>query len=85
MFYYWWEYLQRHDGYRETCEAGGIGQYAKLYADFGDVHSGDFWSWWAKHDHLFAEPRARQAELVDHAELSKQASDDVLFPLRTTR
>jgi hypothetical protein len=79
VFYYWWEYLRRHEGYRQTCEAKGVGQFADLYADFGDIHSSDFWSWWVTHDHLFAEPRARQAELIDHADLGQQTNDDVLF------
>lgn len=80
VFYYWWEYLRRHEGYRQTCEAGGIGSYAKLYADFGDVHSGDFWSWWVKHDHLFAEPKARQVKVIAHAELGQLQDDyDVLY------
>lgn len=85
VFYYWWEYLRRHEGYRETCEAGGVGQFAKLYADFGDVHSGDFWSWWVTHDHLFAEPKARQAMLVDHAELGQQEDDEDVLYLRIPR
>ena len=79
MFYYWWEYLRRHTGYRVTCEAGGIGEFAKLYADFGDVRSDDFWSWWKMHDHLFAEPKARQAELLNQAEMDDQESSDFIY------
>ena len=79
VFYYWWEYLRRHEGYRQTCEAGGSGEFAKLYADFGDVRSDDFWSWWKMHSHLFAEPKARQAELIDHAELDKQENSDFIY------
>jgi hypothetical protein len=59
VYYLWWEFLRRHDGYKRTCENGGTGQYAKLYADFGDVHSGNFREWWMKDDRgarLFAEP-----------------------------
>ena len=32
VYYLWWEFLRRHDGYKETCENGGKGKYAKLYA-----------------------------------------------------
>ena len=57
VYYLWWEYLRCHDGYRETCLAGGQGKYAKLYSDFGDVHAEEFWDWWqANGVRLFAEP-----------------------------
>ena len=59
VYYLWWEFLRRHDGDKRTCENGDTGQYAKLYADFGDVHSGNFREWWMKDDRgarLFAEP-----------------------------
>ena len=61
VYYLWWEFLRRHDGYRETCKNKGRGKYAKLYADFGDVHASDFKEWWTKDDRgaqLFAEPAA---------------------------
>lgn len=79
VFYYWWEYLRRHEGYRETCEAGGIGQFAKLYADFGDVHSCDFWSWWKSHSHLFSEPEARKAELFDPSNMQKDDRSEFIY------
>lgn len=79
VFYYWWEYLRRHDGYRQTCEAGGIGQFAKLYADFGDVHSGDFWSWWKSHSHLFAEPEAREANPFVPSEMQDQNQNEFIY------
>lgn len=79
VFYYWWEYLRRNEGYRVTCEAGGIGQFAKLYADFGDVHSGDFWSWWKTHSHLFAEPEAREAEVFDPSAMQDHEADDFIY------
>jgi hypothetical protein len=53
VYYYWWEYLRRHEGYERTCLNGGRGKYAKLYRDFGDVHSADFLSWWADQLWLF--------------------------------
>ena len=59
VYYLWWEFLRRHEGYRETCLNGGGGRYASLYADFGDIHSMDFKEWWQGNDRgatLFAEP-----------------------------
>ena len=59
VYYLWWEFLRRHEGYKETCENGGKGKYEKLYADFGNVHEGTFREWWTKDDRgarLFAEP-----------------------------
>jgi hypothetical protein len=59
VYFLWWEFLRRHEGYRRECERGGGGKYAKLYADFGDVHRSDFRTWWRTGDRgarLFAEP-----------------------------
>ena len=59
VYYLWWEFLRRHDGYKETCKNKGKGKYAKLYEDFGDVHEPDFKTWWNKDcrgARLFAEP-----------------------------
>ena len=76
IYYFWWEFLRRHDGYKACCERGGKGEYAKLYADFGNIHAhDDFWKWWSERvdselwakatrgEHLFAEPPARQISL----------------------
>jgi hypothetical protein len=68
VYYYWWEYLRRHEGYKLCCAKGGKGKYAKLYADFGNVHAhDDFWQWWSKeaHSELFCEPTARQIWVFD--------------------
>ncbi len=59
VYYLWWEFLRRHDGYKRTCENGGKGEYEKLCADFGNVHEGTFREWWTNDDRgarLFAEP-----------------------------
>jgi hypothetical protein len=53
VYYYWWEYLRRHEGYRATCVAGGQGEHAELYRRFGNVHEGDFHDWWWSHYQLF--------------------------------
>lgn len=76
VYYYWWEYLRRHDGYRRTCERGGGGKYAGIFADFGDVHSTDFWNWWRGHSQLFSEPLPRGVELIDAS--TKRPSNTVL-------
>ena len=68
VYYYWWEYLRRHEGYRQCCARGGKGEYAKLYAGFGNIHAhDDFWQWWSKeaHSELFCEPTARQIRVLD--------------------
>src|SRR5262249_33685606 len=59
IYYLWWEFLRRHEGYKKTCDNGGKGKFAKLYADFGNVHDVSFKDWWMKEDRgaeLFAEP-----------------------------
>ena len=57
VYYQWWDYLRAHDGYRETCEAGGKGEFAELYKDFGDIHTMDFPTWWRRKGRaLFGEP-----------------------------
>lgn len=63
VYYFWWEFLRRHEGYRQTCKAGGKGKFHKLYSDFGNVHVSDvFWDWWVDHQHLFCEPKGRIVE-----------------------
>ena len=76
VYYYWWEYLRRHEGYRETCAHGGSGAYAEIFADFGDVHATDFWTWWRKHSHIFAEPPIRQ---VRHAGAGETADTNTVI------
>jgi hypothetical protein len=64
VYYLWWEFLRRHDGYKKTCENAGNGRCAKLYKDFGNVHAEDFKEWWTKGDRgarLFGEPAIPQS------------------------
>lgn len=57
VYYYWWLFLKEHDGYRACCEAAGEGDFAKLYADFGDIRGDDFMAWWKRTGRsLFCEP-----------------------------
>ena len=80
VYYYWWEYLRRHGGYRQTCESMGKGKYTELYADFGNVHEGDFWGWWTEHAELFAEPPIRHVS-VEHSVLTNQNTLTMSVPL----
>lgn len=45
-YYWWWAYLRRNTDYLACCEAGGVGDLAAIYADFGDVRNDDFRAWW---------------------------------------
>ena len=45
-YYWWWQYLRRNVDYLACCEAGGKGELANIYADFGDVRDDDFKKWW---------------------------------------
>ena len=80
VYYWWWEFLRRHEGYRDCCERGGKGRYKKLYADWGDIHAytpETFWGWWSgkvevdggvvitRGEYLFSEPPARRITLAD--------------------
>lgn len=83
VYYYWWEYLRRHEGYRQCCMRGGKGRFGALYSDFGDVHAhNDFWQWWSKEQHseLFCEPTARKITVLDQKSRFKPTlSDDTLI------
>lgn len=83
VYYYWWEYLRRHDGYRRTCEAGGKGEFAKLYEDFGNVHESEFWPWWRSHSWLFAEPAIRQVVVANEGECGDERTLILRVPLET--
>ena len=58
LYYFWFEYLRRHKGYKITCLANGKGKYSTLYKDFGNVHQSNFIDWWRQSFHLFQEPQA---------------------------
>lgn len=46
VYYWWWAYLKRHEGYIRTCGANGEGECSALYEHFGDVRGDDFAAWW---------------------------------------
>ena len=95
VYFLWWEFLRRHEGYRKTCESGGIGKFSDLYRDFGDVFSVDFKKWWSENDrgaHLFAEPPIPLTVTVvtpeEVAELPPEAAQGLLLvavPLRLSK
>ena len=63
--------MRRHDGYKACCAAGGTGEQAELYAEFGDVLSVTFKEWWDQRGYrLFAEQRkpVKLKELDDVSE-----------------
>lgn len=70
IYYWWFEYLRRNEEYKRTCESGGLGKCAKVYADFGDVHAQDFKAWWTANDRgatLFAEPPTPSIRVITDA------------------
>ena len=57
VYYFWWEYLRRHEGYKASCENDGKGEHVNIYADFGNIHATDFVTWWhGRGRALFVEP-----------------------------
>ena len=86
IYYFWWEFLKRHEGYRKCCAQGGTGEYSELYADWGNIHEyKNFWKWWSEEvettetrgEYLFAEPyEFRQVEEVQS--LDDQNEDDLV-------
>lgn len=87
VFYFWWEFLRRHEGYKDCCERDGAGRYKRLYADWGSIHAYEnFWTWWSEKinadetrgEFLFAEPDARQIRISDRLTHSEK-SDTLLM------
>jgi len=72
VYYFWYEYLRRHEGYRDACQTGGVGPFAEQLATFGNVHELDFARWWGQHFDLFAEPNP--AFLVHKRQLQRGES-----------
>jgi hypothetical protein len=64
VYYFWWEYLRRNEGYIDCCKRRGKGRFSKLYQSFGDVRRGDFPSWWIRHARLFSETAISPPELI---------------------
>ncbi len=80
VYYYWWEYLRRHEGYKASCENDGQGEYAELYADFGNIHATDFVTWWHGVGRaLFVEPTSEFQVREVISEDDEQDYDDARF------
>jgi hypothetical protein len=89
IYYFWWEFLRRHEGYKDCCERGGAGRYKRLYADWGNIHTYEnFWMWWSEEvettelrgQYLFAEPlEYRQVKEVH--DLKSQTEDDLIVSI----
>jgi len=58
VYYWWWRFMHHHEGYRQCCQRGGSGPYAKLYKAFGNIHALVFRDWWLERGvDCFAEPQ----------------------------
>jgi hypothetical protein len=73
VYYWWYEYLRRNIDYKKTCNLQGKGgKCTKLYEQFGNVHEGDFKSWWTSDDRgaiLFADPPTPNISVIKSVEL----------------
>lgn len=86
VYYYWWLFLKEHEGYRACCEAGGTGEYASLYADFGDVRDDDFIAWWKGGGRLlFCIPQDDPIHLYPSAEFTLNEDNRVVVSLPVDR
>lgn len=84
VYYYWWAFLKRNKDYLACCEAGGTGELAGLYADFGDVRGDDFKSWWTEGGRgvrLFAEPPTANVEVLGSGEATPDATEFLTLAL----
>ncbi len=68
--YWWYRCLQANDEYVFCCAHGGKGELANTYADFGDVITLNFGSWWMKHGRkIFSETQAlKKVRTIDDRE-----------------
>ena len=85
VYYYWWAFLRLNSDYMQTCEAGGTGQCAELYADFGDVRSDNFLQWWIDTGRdLFAEPADDLIAVVTDADQLNSDKNHVVLSIPVT-
>lgn len=79
--YYWWFlFLQLNAEYKATCLADGMGKYADIHKDLGDVHSCNFKQWWTERAYLFSEPKKGYRMMVakNIADIAPFDSEEVL-------
>jgi hypothetical protein len=84
VYYYWWAFLKRNKDYLACCEAGGSGELAGLYADFGDVSGDDFKAWWTdggRGVRLFAEPPSANVEILQSGAAAPDTSEFLTLSL----
>lgn len=56
-YYFWWAFLKRNAAYIKCCERKGLGRYAQIYRDWGDIRDMEFKDWWFERGRaLFSEP-----------------------------
>ena len=85
VYYYWWAFLRLNADYMQTCEAGGTGQCAELYGDFGDVRSDNFLQWWIDTGRdLFAEPADDVITVVTDADQLNSDKNRVVLSIPVT-
>lgn len=63
-FYWWYKFLQLNEEYGKALAGKRSRVSAQLLADFGDVLSTDFKSWWNARVDLFAEPVSEYKMIV---------------------
>jgi len=86
VYYYWWLFLKEHEGYMACCSAAGVGDYAKLYTDFGDIRDDDFMMWWKKTGrHLFCEPQEERIYPFPHPHCDPSDPTRIVVSLPLTR
>jgi hypothetical protein len=86
VYHYWWLFLKEHEGYRVCCESGGIGEYAALYADFGDVRDDDFMKWWKRGGRLlFSIPQDDPIHVYPSADFKLNDENRVVVSLPVDR
>ena len=73
-YYWWYMFLKLNEGYGKTCADSGQGDFAALYADFGNVHQTNFKDWWSEKIILFSEPKQGYKMMI-----AKSAADIVPF------
>lgn len=89
--YYWWfKFLRLNEEYAKTVKAKGVGKYAAIYKDFGDIYSVDFKTWWNMKAPLFAEKRKGFSMAIANSsdELAPFGAEDVVnlvVPLNWTQ
>lgn len=85
VYYYWWAFLRLNADYMQTCEAGGTGQCAELYTDFGDVRPDNFLQWWIHTGRdLFAEPADDVITVVTDADQLNSDKNRVVLSIPVT-